>query len=331
VFGGLYLPHLRDSVYRNLIAAECIADELNGIFTKKNFHYNIADYNCDGSVEITVEGKTNVWIIAPHKGGSLVEWDFKPEYVNLTNVLTRRYESYHEKIKGFSHANAGGQDKSGIKTIHDVMHSKQDGLINDLNYDWHEKLSFLDHFFHPTTNLDGFSKGQFGEQGNFVLSTYGWRIHEEKNKNPTIKLFCEGRVWVDNEHCPVLINKEFEFFPDASVGITYKVTNTGSREINLWLGIECNLLLDCAHKIKELVNAQEFRWVNSSKNAEVIFMFENPVDLWKYPIETVSQSEDGYEKTFQGVTVVPQAKFTIAVASSYQLKWKIAVRSLTHD
>ena len=69
VFGGLYLPHLRQSLYRELLQAELQADKvLQG--DKINITQN--DFDKDGRPEILIEAPAQNLYLAPHNGGSSV-------------------------------------------------------------------------------------------------------------------------------------------------------------------------------------------------------------------------------------------------------------------
>ena len=48
-------------------------------------------------------------------------------------------------------------------------------------------------------------------------------------------------------------------------------------------------------------------------------------DYWVVPINTVSTSENGYEKTYQGTTVVNIYKFSLVKNSSFSFKIKTEV------
>ncbi|HCZ07125.1 MAG TPA: 4-alpha-glucanotransferase, partial [Thermotogae bacterium] len=65
VFGGLYLPHLRDAVYTNLINAESLLDLPERIEEE--------DVDCDGFKEILVSSKNLNLYFDPHYGGRLFE------------------------------------------------------------------------------------------------------------------------------------------------------------------------------------------------------------------------------------------------------------------
>ncbi|MFH1282936.1 MAG: alpha-amylase/4-alpha-glucanotransferase domain-containing protein [bacterium] len=331
VFGGLYLPHLREAIYSNLIKAESLTD--NGIASSKskNYWHLIEDFNCDGFEEVLIEGKQQNFYFAPHRGGSVIEWDYKPNSVNLTNVITRRKEAYHEKLEKLVVVDKGENKGDGeVKTIHGLVKTKQSDLKESLFYDWYDRLTFLDHFFHPFARLDEYEKSQYGEQGDFVLAQYKWSVHEEKDSNIILELSNRGNVWVGDCHCPIFVSKRFEFLPDSEVKVLYTIKNCCKQKVDLWFGVELNLLLGSEYKEKKELFSNEFLWNAAEKNTQVKMCFNNLVNIWQFPIETVSQSEDGFEKTFQGISITPHCKFGLDIDSSFLWEWRISASTLAN-
>ncbi len=87
VFGGLYLPHLRESAYHHLLEAEKRTPDPGG--------WIACDYDCDGREELVFRDKTFGLIVKPAAGGTLVEIDHRPASRNISDVLSRRREAYH--------------------------------------------------------------------------------------------------------------------------------------------------------------------------------------------------------------------------------------------
>jgi alpha-amylase len=87
VFGGLYLPHLRNAVYNMLLKSE----EIYNKTMLKRAGWNIFDFNCDCQEEYLYESKRQNIYVSHSNGGSIFEWDVFEFHHNLLDVLTRRY------------------------------------------------------------------------------------------------------------------------------------------------------------------------------------------------------------------------------------------------
>src|SRR6185436_10080671 len=80
VFGGLYLPHLRQAVYKQLIEAENLADGVDKLSSER---VSLKDINLDGQKELLIESPWQNVYISPQDGGSIFEWDLRTYGVNL--------------------------------------------------------------------------------------------------------------------------------------------------------------------------------------------------------------------------------------------------------
>ena len=79
VFGGLYLPHLRTEVYRNLIEAENLTTIEHAFASAPSI--TVADMDADGFDEAIIRNREEPLFVSPRNGGSLVELDYKPRAV----------------------------------------------------------------------------------------------------------------------------------------------------------------------------------------------------------------------------------------------------------
>ena len=151
VFGGLYLPHLRHGVWKELLDAEFALDN-SSHRGRKWVDIERADFDADGFDELLLENAYLNAYISPRRGGSMFEWDFRPKVFNLLNTLTRRPEAYHDKLlapaqKPEPETPASGEDEylEGIASIHEIVQSKEPGLEKLLNYDVWPRVALLDY------------------------------------------------------------------------------------------------------------------------------------------------------------------------------------------
>ena len=68
VFGGLYLPHLRDAVWRNLAQAEA------GLRAGERLGCEVFDFDGDGNDEIWIHSAAFSALISPARGGAVEEY-----------------------------------------------------------------------------------------------------------------------------------------------------------------------------------------------------------------------------------------------------------------
>ncbi|HWC72964.1 MAG TPA: alpha-amylase/4-alpha-glucanotransferase domain-containing protein [Gemmatimonadales bacterium] len=113
VFGGLYLPHLRDAIWHQLAIAE------RALRQGEPLGYEELDLDYDGYPEIWVHSSQFSALISPHRGGAIEMLTRFGDLTNLANVLTRRRESYHE-LPRHAHGESGQEKSGGTQSIHDI-------------------------------------------------------------------------------------------------------------------------------------------------------------------------------------------------------------------
>ena len=316
VFGGLYLPHLREAVYQNLINVEKQIVK-NGVYCK--------DFDKDTQDEILVSSEKFSLYIKSSYGGSIYELDLKQYDKNLLNVLSRKKEAYHKRLIEFESNNAK-IDPQQVKTIHDLVLVKEEGLSKKLYYDWYQRYSFLDHFLHPDTKFENFYKCQYGEQGNFTIEKY--EIEKINKKNLEVILSRIGNVWVKENNFPVKITKKFVVNDEENcVSCEYKIENLSDTKIELWFLSEINMLVFCPQQnLFQEIETDVYKFVDEAKKFEVEVKTEQKKLFWIFPIETISLSEAGFERTYQGLCVAISSKFSLAKEEIYNTKIGLIIK-----
>jgi hypothetical protein len=140
IFGGLYLPHLRDAVYAELLTAErLIAQRRLGAW--------LQDTDADGRPEVVMATEHQAFFLHT-SGGRLVLWDDLQQSWSWSNVMTRYHEAYHDRM-----LEATSQSESqGAANIHETLRLKDPDALGALQFDNHMRVSFIDRF---GSTLDG--------------------------------------------------------------------------------------------------------------------------------------------------------------------------------
>ncbi|NLN06284.1 MAG: DUF1926 domain-containing protein [Firmicutes bacterium] len=314
VFGGLYLNFLRSAIYSRLIAAEELADRV--LHPKEPWlAVEQKDFDYDGREEVIVSGSELNFVLAPAAGGSLLELDFKPRRFNLLDVLTRRKEPYHcdlyERAQGLC-------ETEEARSIHHITRVKEAGLERFLVYDAYRRLSLLDHFYPPGTVLDSPDAAQ-AEAGDFVCGTYELK-QLAADKKASLLLERQGRVSLRARHYSVTVRKALSYLPQSGeISFDYELQNMGKEPLGIIFAVEFNLTFLAGkaadryyhapgQKLIErniasrgvLAQVNRFGLVDEWLGLAAMFRFDRPATVWRMPLETVSQSEAGMERVYQG-------------------------------
>jgi alpha-amylase len=357
VFGGLYLPHLRSAIYEHLIQAEYLADAMKQQGTKTRgqgsrgkgqedkkigwLEIEHGDFDQDGSDELMLNSDRMNLFIDPAEGGRLTELDWKPRSFNLMNSLTRRSEGYHDKILQAVGATAEGAQSEGVKTIHERITVKEAGLQHHLQYDWYTRGSLLDHFLGSGVDLASFMKSEYYETGDFVLGAYHAKVKKTEG-TATVLLERTGSV----AGLSVRLKKELSLRSNASdVSIRYTLTNQSNEELNTSFGSEFNitLLAGDAHdryydimghtldkrnlaSTGETNHVQQVSLVDEWLKLKFTMAFSEHAVLWRAPVETVSQSEAGFERVFQSSMVMPIWRISLLPGKSWEAEVRLTIQ-----
>lgn len=317
VFGGLYLPVLRYPVFRNLIAAESELDRVEG---RRSVTVDTTDLDGDGANEILIETPVLNCYLKPDAGGSIFELDFKSISLNLLDIISRREESYHRRLAEAAQADAGA-----VASIHDVILAKEPGLEKELNYDWYRHGSLIDHFFGPQTTLEGVRRCTYPEIGDFVTGSYT-AVVRRSGKAAAVTLSRDGAVWNDGVPHRLRVRKTLRIGPASTDLVTeYRVENGEDRPVDLWFGVEFCAGLQAGDEPDRYYHVKgrslaDARLRSSGEEAgittlgmrdewlgaDVQIVTGTPATFWRFPLETISLSEQGFERIFQGSVVIPQ-------------------------
>lgn len=338
IFGGLYLPHLRNAIYQHLISAE-VAIESVIHDTQDWIELEAIDFDKDGEKEVLISTHLLNLYLEPLKGGALFELDYKPKSCNIINTLSRRKEAYHQKIK---------QATTSIKTksIHDQILTKQEDLDKYLNYDFYKRVSLIDHFLAKDVTLENFSKCNYKEAGNFINQPYKHKVRRAKEEI-ILDLARNGKVQVEGEEISIRLIKSVKTNTrNTDLEINYEINNDDKKNIELWFGIEFNFGLlggaQCFYYIPEGevlkdnrldataqdIDCKEIAIRDEIGGIEINFKFSRPCQLWRFPIYTVSSSESGFELGYQGSVFFPNWKFELSPHDSWHVKMKKTIKSI---
>ena len=107
-FGGLYLPHLRNAIYRHLIAAHNALDDAEGKIGPR-VSLDVADFNLDARQEVRLENDALIAYVRPASGGHLYELDVRHALTNVLSTLDRRPEALPRHHRRRGHRSAARQ------------------------------------------------------------------------------------------------------------------------------------------------------------------------------------------------------------------------------
>jgi alpha-amylase len=311
-FGGIYLPHLRNAIYQHLIEADNLLDRAIGR-PESWIEAAADDFNFDARQEVRLTNDKLLALVAPSRGGQLVELDVRRVPHNLLATLARRPEAYHRKVLA-----GEGQPGEGVTSIHDRVVFKQPGLDQRLQYDDHARKSLVDLFYDLDATAEAVANGTAPQRGDFVDGIYEARIRRNPDR-------IQVQLLRDGAACgiPLRITKGLTLDAGSStLQVAYLLENLPANqplcfavEMNFaglpanaygrnFTDIDGKLLGQLGSKL-DLANVFGLGLSDEWLHLEVGLKMSRPTNFWTFSVETVSQSEGGFELVHQSVVVMP--------------------------
>jgi 4-alpha-glucanotransferase len=301
VFGGLYAPHLRSAIWRSLVRAEAFADSTShghGFFSEVDRF----DFDCDGREEIYITTNQAAALLVPEDGGTISALDFRPASVTLINSIMRRPEAYHSRLAQASTA------EGSVASIHDRVRAKEPGLEKVLRYDRWARHSFRLLLFPSQRTQEDYENLRLGENASLAGGTY--HVRQAGPGGVILESMGNHEGWAAIKSFSFnAMDKTFQ------LGCDFALTYRGEAAIETEIGVELvlNLLApDANDRYYEVSGVRRnLRWSGVAPGAalkivdgwqRVCLSLEAPgaKEYWVAPIDTISESEDGFERVYQG-------------------------------
>lgn len=335
LFGGIYLPDLRLATASHLVAAEDAADAASGRLDRAE----VTDVDLDGRDEVLLSDAGQVVTVDLDEGAGISDWDIRAARHALTSVLRRRPEAYHEALLHPAAAARQTHDASstGAASIHDVVRSKEVGIAEHLQYDDHERRSGLVRFLPPDVTPALYRAGELPDLGTALGAAHAV-VELAAGRLATM---ATASVRLGVAEIPVGIRKDIRLGgsrlgPTLEVEVT--ITNAGSSRLRSRVGLEWSIMLlggggnpaawydidgrrsahDGGGAVEDVETVRQGNdWIGLSLTTTP----SAGAAAWWAPIETVSNSEDGFERVYQGsclllswlIDLEPGAERTVAV------------------
>jgi hypothetical protein len=316
IFGGLYAPHLRTELWRNLVRAEAIADRHTGGTLVPRVE--LLDYDADGAHEHLFTASEYQALLKPTDGGTLAAFDFRPAAATLVNSIQRRPEAYHARLREAAKTAVPG----AVASIHEQTLVKEPGLERFLRYDRWPRHAFRALLFDPARTQAEYETLELQEDPGFA----GGMFHVKSSSANDAQLIREDDLKVaakGNAAAPRLsFAKRFSFGPaphgcEIGCEIGLKLKQPLATPIAVGIESVINLLAPAEPdrffetpkgpqnlRFSGVLPAPLLRMEDGWQRIRITLHAPGAKEFWVAPIETVSESEEGFERVYQGSQIL---------------------------
>jgi 4-alpha-glucanotransferase len=319
VFGGCYLPHLRRAVKTALLEAERSLVEAGAA---PEIGWAREDGNGDGRAEVTVRTRALAVTLDPEAGGMVTELGYVPTGLDVADVLARRFEAYHDRVR----ARAAAGAISGARTIHEAATPKETGLETLLAYDTLRRGSLIEGFFASEGALDPVAPW------DRALAVVGG-----ERLDCTVRDVADGAVVVlsrtPTPEAPLAVEKRLTI-RDATLEVHYRLRSASDGRLAGRWGVQWNMALTAGNAPDRYLDLTGRPALGSSGRmagrsavslvdewafVEVRLRWSPEGELAWGPVETVSISESGFERIYQGTALLIVWPVDLAPGSEREL------------
>ncbi|HXJ11057.1 MAG TPA: alpha-amylase/4-alpha-glucanotransferase domain-containing protein [Candidatus Limnocylindrales bacterium] len=338
VFGGIYAPHLRTELWRNLIRAEELADQLTpgGLMPR----VELVDYDADGAAEILFSAPEFQALLKLSDGATLAFLDFRPASATLINSIFRRPEAYHSRLREVANL---APSMGGAVSIHDQVLVKEPNLEKFLRYDRYPRHAFRLLLFDPSQSHADYEELQLKEVAAVASGSY--LLHASAANYADLQFSCELPEYaVEGGSIPrISVTKLFLFGPtpqgcEVSCDLSISLSAPLSRPLAVGLESVLNFLAPSEPdrffetpagpqnlRFSGVLPAPLLRVEDGWQRIRVTLHAPGSKEFWIAPIETVSESEGGFERVYQGSQILAlwHPDFSQHISFSARLLWRV--------
>jgi len=303
-FGGVYIVHMRMATLAELIAAEDIALGDGGLA-------GVADYDLDGVNEVALGTDGQTVIVDVAEGAGIGSWDLRATRVALASVLRRRPEAYHRQIiEAAEHRKV--EELNDPASVSLTTPETARDLSKLIVYDDHERRSGLVR----VRGTDGTAIGEF--------DTAPWHIRDVS----------QDSLFTARSESGLSILKSFFVGPGRDSGVLATTVEISSeRDFEGALELEWNVNLlggggnpaayyrsddqEWRHDSAGSVDAgAELAFGNTYEGVDISISADPHAPATWFPVETVSNSESGFEGVYQGSCLIQRWPLNLAAGAS---------------
>jgi alpha-amylase len=249
--------------------------------------------------------------------------------------MQRRPEAYHARLREAPRSTTGA-----VTSIHEQTRVKEPNLERYLKYDRWARHAFRILVFDPKRTQADYESLQLQEDASFAGGEFSVRSSGPHQAELYRQTVIGGNQGTD-EAVSVDITKRFSFGPapngcEISCEVGLKLKQPVDRAVIVGIETVINLLAptESDRFIETVAGPQGLRF-SGEQPAPILHMQDGwqklritlhapgAENFWIAPIETVSESEEGFERVYQGSQILARWRLSTQKVLSARVVWRI--------
>ena len=232
-----------------------------------------------------------------------------PASRSLVDQLGRRREAYHQDV---ARARVVSDEELGNISAHDLVRATEEGLADKLAFDGYPRGMFVDHVLPAEANPHVLN-GDYVPLADFANARHEIRRATQNGVGASAELGARIGAFA--------LDKVLELKP-STIEARYRLENASRTPFTFCSQIDITLLspesvggrriqiegdgdIDPTPGTEGVAtNVRSVRVACDDLGVDVRITPSRRAELWRLPIETVSQSERGFERSYQGTALV---------------------------
>ncbi|MEM0505738.1 MAG: alpha-amylase/4-alpha-glucanotransferase domain-containing protein [Thermosphaera sp.] len=310
LFGGIYLSHLRQAIYENLIYVEREIERVSNYFEKDDSIYKLYDFDYDGRKELLIETPLQNLYVKPDDGGVLFEYDVK--------------------VMGLEH------------NLQDTMSRYPEPYLNIpwFNPDWYRRVSWRVHLWsHDTGIYEWINNSPFKDMSDLALSRSYVSLSQDDPREVILRSI--GGYYVLGGLSSKLLLEKRVRLDRLGHKVSYKIVNMGPGDVKARLGLEYHVSPKIDRKgmqkpvyfikgeerdiMQSFIGRGNSISLKSPIYSPIILKTSRDVDLWVSPLNMYARTEKGVMETNQGLAIMFSEVIELKKDEEYSLdiEWNI--------
>lgn len=217
---------------------------------------------------------------------------------------------------------------------------KQEGLERMVRYDCFRRKSLVDHFFDLETPAESVWNCSATERGDFAACPFEATVRRNPDRIQVL-LSRRGNAWgvpftlskaitLEAGSRTIAIAYRLEGMPTdfrTHLAVEFNFAGMPGRAEGRFFRDEAGRVLGDLSRQLDLSDVRTIGLVDDWLDIHVSLALSKPAGLWAFPVESVSQSEGGFELVHQSVAVLPHWLVEPDAHGNWQVEMRLMLDS----